>query len=121
MSFWTTRRISGLLTAFVLAVGLVAPGFGAPDLVVKSTMTVANDMPMSSDMPGKCNGCAGHEKGLAAAACSSVLCGSMIALPSLMVVLSAVPAEAPKPADEPDASGRTVPTDPYPPRTTILS
>lgn len=121
MSFWTIRRISALLTALVLAVGLIAPGFGAPHVIVKSTMTVANDMPMSGDMPGKCNGCAGHEKGIAAAACSSVLCGSVTVFPSLTVVLTAVPAEAPKPSDGPDASGRAVSPDPYPPRTTILS
>ena len=121
MSFWRIRRISALLTALVLAVGLVAPSFGAPDVVVKSTMTVAKDMPMSSDMPGKCNGCAGHEKGLAPATCSSVLCGSVTVLPSLTVALSAVPAEAPKPADGPNASGRAVPTDPHPPRTAFLS
>jgi hypothetical protein len=121
MSFWTIRRISALLTALVLAVGLIAPGLGAPDVVVKSTMTVANDMPMSGDMPGKCNGCAGHEKGIAAAACSSVLCGGVTAVPSITVVLPAVAAEALNPADDSNASGRAVSPDPYPPKTTILS
>jgi hypothetical protein len=122
MSWWSMRRISTLLAAWVLAVGLVAHGFGGPDIIVKSAMTATSGMPMSGDMPmpGKCNGCAADEKGVAPAVCSA-FCGAVIALPSVAVVLFAVPAETLKPTTGPDVISHADPPDPYPPRPIILS
>ena len=116
------RRIPALLAAMVLAAGLVAHGFGGPDMIVTSAMTTVSDMPMSSDMPmpGKCNGCAGDEKGVASAACYA-FCGAVIALPLVAVVLYAVPAETLNPTAGPNAIGHADAPDPYPPRPIILS
>ena len=58
-------------------------GFDGVDITAKSAaaasdMSVASDMSMSSGAPmtGKCNGCAGHEKGVAPAACAA-FCGAV--------------------------------------------
>jgi hypothetical protein len=116
------RQISALLAALILVVGLVVHGFAGPDMVVKSAMTVAGDMPMSSDMPmyGKCNGCAGDEQGLASAACPA-FCGAVLTLASLPVFLDAVAIDTLGPSVEPIIAGRADPPDPYPPRPTSLS
>jgi hypothetical protein len=115
MSFWKIRRGLALVVAVVLAAGLVTHGFGGPDMVVTSAVTAAHDMPMPGDMPSKCDGCAGDERGLSPTACSA-LCGSVIAAPLLNVVLFAVPAEILSPTAGSRAIGRTDPPDPYPPR-----
>jgi hypothetical protein len=116
------RRALTVLMALVLAVGLAAHGLGGSDMIVKSAIAAASDMPMSSDGPmqGKCSGCASEEKGIALTACSA-FCGAVIAMPLVAAVLDAVPAEILNPTAGPDAIGHTLPPDPYPPRTTILS
>lgn len=117
-----TRRISVLLLPLVVAAGLVAHGFVGPDLVVKSTITAAGDMPMSSDMPmsGKCDGCAGDEKGMGSAACSA-FCGAVIAVPSAVAIFYAVPIDILRPLAGSIETGHASPPDPYPPRPTIRS
>jgi len=128
MSFEKIRRISAVLMALVLAVSLATHGVGGPDMFVKSNMTAASDMPMSSDTPmssdmpiqGKCDGCAGEEKGVAPAACSA-FCGAVISVPLVAVVLYAVPVETLKPTAALGATGHADPPDPYPPRPTVLS
>ena len=122
MSFEKIRRIPAVLMALTLAVGLVTHGFAGPDIIVKSAMTAVSDMPVSSDMPmpGKCNGCAGDEKGAAPTACSA-LCGPVIAAPLVAVVLYAAPAETLIPTAGSDAVGRIDPPDPYPPRPISMS
>ena len=119
MSFGKIRRISAALMAIVLAVGLSTHGLSGPHVIIKSDMGVANDMPMSGDMPGKCDGCAGDEKGLAQAVCSA-FCGTVMPSP-VTAVLSVVPAEILTPAGERIAVGRAEPPDPYPPRPIVLS
>jgi hypothetical protein len=59
------RRALTVLMALVVVVGLAAHGLYGSDMIVKSAIAAASDMPMSSDGPmqGKCNGCAGDEKG----------------------------------------------------------
>jgi hypothetical protein len=116
------RRISALLVALVLAVGLVTHGFAGPDMVVKSAVTAAVDMPMSADMPmsGKCDGCAGDEKGVAPAACSA-FCSAVIAVPSVAAVFDAVPIDTLVPSAGAVVTGHSDPPDPYPPRPIILS
>jgi len=121
MSSEKIRRMPAVLAVLVLAAGLVAHGLGSPATTVTSAMTAASDIPLSSDMPlpGKCNGCAGDEKGMAATACSA-FCGAVIALPLAAVVLYAVPAETLNPTAGPDAIGHANPPDPYPPKPGIL-
>jgi hypothetical protein len=119
MSCRKIRRISAALMAIVLAVGLWTHGLGGPDVIIKSAMAVANDMPMSGDMPGKCDGCAGDEKGVATAVCSA-FCGAFIAS-SAVVIFAPIPADILTPPAERIAVGRTDPPDPYPPRPVVLS
>src|SRR6266581_2299178 len=98
MPFGKIRRILAALMAIALAAGLSMHGLGGPDMNNKTAMAVASDMPMSRDMPSKCNGCAGDEKGLASAFCSA-FCGTV--MPShVMAVLSVVPAEKLAPTGE---------------------
>jgi len=122
MSFDKIRRIPAVLMALVLAVGLATHGVGGPDMIVKSAMTTASDMLTSSDMSmrGKCNGCAGDEKGVAPATCSAI-CGAMITAPLLAIVHDAIPAETLRPMAGARAIGRANPPDPYPPRPAVLS
>ena len=119
MSFGKIRRISAVLMAIVLTIGLSTHGLGGPNMITNSAEALASDMPTSGDMPGKCDGCAGDEKGLAPAVCSA-FCGTVIALP-VAVVFFAVPAEILTPAGERIAVGRAEPPDPYPPRPIVLS
>jgi hypothetical protein len=122
MLYEKTHRISAVLMALVLAVGLVTHGFAGSDMAVKSEVTAASDMPVSNDMPmsGKCDGCAGDEKGVASAACSA-FCSAMIAAPSVVAVFDAVPIGTLGPSAEAIVTGRADTPDPYPPRPTILS
>ena len=119
MSSGKIGRILAALMAVILAIGLSTHGLSGPNMITNSTMALASDMPMSGDMPGKCDGCAGDEKGLAPAACSA-FCGTVIALP-VAVVFFAVPAETLTPTSERIAFGRADPPDPYPPRSIVLS
>jgi hypothetical protein len=122
------RRIPALLLALALAGGLVVHGFAGPEMALNSTITAksivaaSGDMPMSTDMPmpGKCNGCAGDEKGVAPSACSA-FCATVISLPSVALVLDVVPAETLDPATALHSTGHADPPDPYPPRPSILS
>ena len=122
MSWRKIRRITTVLAAWILAAGLVAHGFGGPNMIVKSATTSASDMPMSDDMPmsGKCNGCAGDEKGVAPTACFT-FCAAVVASPSVAVVLYAVTAETLSPTAGSIAIGHIAPPDPYPPRPTVLT
>ena len=128
MSLGRIRRISVVLMAMVVAIGVATHGLGGPDIMVKSAMVRAPDMAMPGDMlmssdapmPGKCSGCAGHEKGVAPAACAT-FCAAAIAIPSAAVVLYTVPAETLRPTTELIASGHSEPPDPYPPRPIVLS
>lgn len=115
------RRVSGFLAALVLAVGLMAHGDGGPEIFVKSATNAAINASMPGmPMPGKCNGCAGNEKGVAAAACAA-FCSAVIASPVAPVVVHAFPVETLGPTVEPDANGFADPPDPYPPRSSIPS
>ena len=119
MSFRKIRRISAALMAIVLAIGLSTHGLGGPNIITNSAEAFASDMPTSGDMPGKCDGCAGDEKGLAPAVCSA-FCGTVITFP-VAVVFFAGPGEMLTPTSERIAVGRAEPPDPYPPRPIVLS
>jgi hypothetical protein len=71
-------------------------------------------------MSGKCDGCAGDEKGVGPAACSA-FCSAAIAMPSMAVIFDTAFIDTLGPAAEPIVTGRADPPDPYPPRPTILS
>ena len=119
MAFGKIHRISAALMAIVLAIGLSTHGLVGLNMITRSAMALASDMPMSGDMPGKCDGCAGDEKGLAPAFCSA-FCGTVMPSP-VMTVLYVVPAEILTPTSERIAVGRAEPPDPYPPRPIVLS
>jgi hypothetical protein len=118
MAFEKIFRVSALLAALVLAVGFTMHGLGASDMIVKSAMTAASDMPMP--IAGKCSGCAGDDKGEAPTICSAC-CSAVLALPLVAVVLDAVRSERVNPMPGPDIAGHANPPDPYPPRPIILS
>lgn len=128
MSLGKTRRTWVALMAALLVIGLATHGLGGPDIVLKSAMAAADeismpgDMPMSSEapMPGKCSGCAGHERGVMAAACAA-FCGAAVTIPSAAVVLYAVPVKILRPTTARIGISRNEPPDPYPPRTIVLS
>jgi hypothetical protein len=95
MSSRRIRKIAALVMATVVAVGLTTHEVGRVAAAGRSgTDVTMTDMSMSTDapMPGKCNGCAGDEKGVAPAACSA-FCSAVIALGSAPAILLAGPAE----------------------------
>ena len=105
------RRISALVLAFALAVGLAAHGMAGPDTGLKPVMAVAaTDMPMS----GKCDGCGDDQKGMLTAC--TAYCSSMVALPVTAVVLDVIASDVLRPSVGPAAIGYVAPPDPYPPR-----
>ena len=86
-----------------------------PALAATAAMTTDTGKPMS----GKCSGCAGDEKAMAAAC--SALCGSAVAVLPLVVAFGPVSVETIGPSAAPPATGHAFPPDPYPPRPTVLS
>jgi hypothetical protein len=116
------RRASAIAAALILAGGLVVHGFVGLDMGSTSSTSMATEMPMTTDMPmsGKCDGCAGQEKGMSPAACSA-FCGAVIAIPSVAVVFNTISIETLGPSAGPIVTGHADPPDPDPPRPTILS
>jgi hypothetical protein len=104
--------------ALILAMGLVAHGAGMPDMALTSAEAVASDVPMSGT--GKCNGCAGDEKGLVTAACAA-FCNTVLPSASPFASVDVISAGRLGPTSEPIGAGRTTPPDPYPPRPADLS
>jgi hypothetical protein len=121
MSFKRIRRIPAALMAVVLAVGLATHGL-ALGAVAQSDVTAATNMAMPADMPmqGKCDGCAGDEKGVAPAACFAFCC-AVNPTPLLGVVPNTTAAETLAPAAGKIIMGRVDPPDPYPPRPISMS
>lgn len=111
----TARRLFVLLLSVALATGLTARVVQAGSMDMTAA-AMATDMPMH----GKCDGCVGNEKAMAASACL-VHCSSVVALPAMMVAVDPLPVSLVAPAVEPAATGHTAPPDPYPPRPIVLS
>lgn len=105
-----------ILLALTFVVGLVPHGLRAADADVKMVMTAGSDMPMS----GKCDGCGDDQKAMTSAACSAY-CGSFVALPLIGAVFELASAEVFTGFTGPPAAGHTIPPDPYPPRSAVLS
>jgi hypothetical protein len=119
------RRILVRTLVLALAGGLVAhsmptsiAGSKAPATAVAMSMDMPTDMPVHGK--GKCDGCAGNEKGLMPTACSA-FCASVVTLPQGPIVLAADPIGKLLPAAGTVMTGCTGPPDPYPPRPSVLS
>jgi hypothetical protein len=120
MQFEIARRLFVIVLSVALATGVVARSVPsiAMDITAPAATAAATtdtDMPMS----GKCNGCAGDEKAMAAAC--SALCGGAVAVLPVAVAFGPASVEAIGPSATPAASGHAFPPDPYPPRPTVLS
>lgn len=113
----TVRRIAAILLTVALALGPGMSGvFASPDHGQSVVM-------MSSDMhsSGKCNDCDGGKAGMPATTCSIGCSGIMAVAPEGMTpvvppseaVIGLVAAS--------DPMGRTIPPEPYPPKSTILN
>ena len=110
------RRMFVSVLAVALATALIARSANAGNASA-SAVDVSAAMTLGTDMPihGRCNGCAGHEKAMAPAACSA-FCGTITALSLALVAYNPVPAETVGPRIAVAASGLSIPPDPYPPR-----
>lgn len=106
------RRLSALLFALALVVGLAAHGVQAAHM--SATMAAAA---MDSPMPDGCNGC--DKDGKAVPACSAICAGLVAVLPAPPTVQTV--RITPRYADvSASAVGLRGPPDPFPPRSTIL-
>jgi hypothetical protein len=105
------RRITTLVLAMAVAMGLVAHGISISDIGAKPAMiSAASDMPMSAD----CNGCGGDQPAIAAGC--AAFCGGIVGLPTTVVVLDMIPIDILRPSAGQHATGHVGPPDPYPPR-----
>jgi len=109
------RRLFVVLLSVALATGLTVRVVQAGNMDMTAA-AMATDMPMH----GKCDGCAGNEKAMAPTACSAY-CGSVAALPSMVVAFDSLGIDGVAPSVAPAATGHVFPPDPYPPRPSILS
>jgi hypothetical protein len=120
MRFEIARRVFVIVLSVALATGVavrsvqaIAMDIAAP--AATAAATTDTDMPMS----GKCSGCAGDEKAMAAG-CSAFCSGAVAVLP-LVVAFGPISAETIGPSAAPSATGHAFPPDPYPPRPIVLS
>ena len=113
----TVRRIAAILLTLALALGPGMSGAFASPENGKAAVMMSSDMHSS----GKCNDCDGGKAGMPGATCTISCSGIMVFPPGTM---AAVPLPKAATVDFVAAShmtGRNIPPDPYPPRSTILS
>jgi hypothetical protein len=110
------RRAMTLLVALTFVVGLAPHGLRAAHIDVKMVMAAATDVPMS----GRCNDCQDESKAMPSAACSAY-CGIFVALPVTGTTFEPALAETVGELALPAPAGHTVPPDPYPPKSAVLS
>ena len=120
MRFEIARRVLVIVLSVALATGVAVRSVQALAMDVAAPAATAaatpdTDMPMS----GKCSGCAGDEKAMAAA-CSALCSGAVAVLPPV-VAFGPVSVETLGPSATPTATGHAFPPDPYPPRPIVLS
>jgi len=120
MRFEIARRLFVIVLSMTLVTGAavrsaqtIAMDATAP--AATAAATTDTDMPMS----GKCSGCAGDEKAMAAGC--SALCSSAVAVLPVVVAFGPVSVETIGPSATPAATGHAFPPDPYPPRPIVLS
>ncbi|SRR6266511_1384052 len=120
MRFEIARRLFVVVLSVALATGLVARSVRALAMdIIAPAATAAATMDAGMPMSGKCDGCAGDEKAMAAA-CSAVCSGAVAVLP-VVVAFGAVSVETFGFSAVPAATGCPFPPDPYPPRPIVLS
>jgi len=120
MRFEIARRVFVIVLSVALATGVAVRSVQALAMDVAAPAATAaattdTDMPMS----GKCDGCAGDEKAMAAA-CSALCSGAVAVLP-VVVAFEPISVETIGPSATPAATGHAFPPDPYPPRPIVLS
>jgi hypothetical protein len=114
------RRLLMMALSVALSAGLVLRSAQAiaKDTMLPPAAAAAATPDTAMPMPGKCDGCAGHEK--AVGACSAS-CANVFALLPAVVGFVSVPMETVGPCVEASATGHAFPPDPYPPKPSILS
>jgi hypothetical protein len=110
------RRISVLLLALTLAVGLVTHGVRAADMDVKMAVAAASDMAT----PDKCDGCKSDHDGMSPAACSAH-CSGVIVMQVAAVSVDAPAVDIRGATAASAVKGHGDPPEPYPPRPGVLS
>jgi hypothetical protein len=120
MRFKIARRLVVIALSVALSAGLVLRSAQAiaMDIMAPTAAAVAATPDSAMPMPGKCDGCAGQEKAMAA--CSAFCANAFALLPAVIGFVS-VPVETVGPGIEASATGHVFPPDPYPPRPSILS
>jgi len=114
------RRLFAIVLSVALATGVAVRSVQALAMdVAAAAATAAATTDIGMPMSGKCSGCAGDEKAMAAA-CSAVCSGAVAVLP-LVVAFGPISVETIGPSAAPAATGHTAPPDPYPPRPIVLS
>jgi hypothetical protein len=109
------RRISALLLALTLAVGLVTHAVRAAGMDAKMAVAAASDM-----VPGKCDGCGSGDDNMSSAACSAHCSGVMVTqVPAMLVDVPVVDVRGVSAV--PAIKGHGDPPEPYPPRPAVLS
>ena len=110
------RRLLVLLLSVAVVTGLATRVGQAGSMDMTAAAMTTTDMPVH----GKCDGCAGSEKAVAASACFTH-CSSIAAVPAIMAAFDPPPVSVAAPAVEPAATGHAAAPDPYPPRPIVLS
>jgi hypothetical protein len=119
MRFEIARRLVVIVLSVALATGLVVRSVQALAMdIAAPAATAAATTDTGMPMSGKCDGCAGDEKAMAAC---SAFCANVFALLPAVVGCVSVPVETVGPCAEAPATGHVFPPDPYPPRPSILS
>jgi hypothetical protein len=118
MWFEIARRLFVIVLSVALATGLVVRSVPTMDIAAPAATAAATADP-GMPMSGKCDGCAGDEKAMAAA-CSAVCNGAVAVLP-VLVAFGPAAVEAIGPSAVPAATGHAFPPDPYPPRPIVLN
>ena len=114
------RRVFAIVLSVALATGVAVRSVQALAMdVAAPAATAAATTDTGMPMSGKCDGCAGDEKAMAAA-CSGLCSGAVAVLP-VVVTFDPISVETIDPSDTQAATGHAFPPDPYPPRPTVLS
>ena len=118
------RRLLALPLAFALAVALIAHPLYAATMGMKAAamtadMVATSDMSMDMSKSGKCDGCAGDEKGTMPTTCAT-FCSGIVGQPLVPNVSAAVPLGIMWPPAEAAVSGRTIPPEPHPPKSILI-
>jgi|ERR1700674_563636 len=108
------------LFVVALSVALAAGLVGHSALALNTSASAAASAGADADMPMPGDGCAGSEKAMTLAACAAFCSG--VVVPAAIVALCDPSRAATRTfAPERGPTGRTIPPDPYPPRSASLS